>query len=584
MTAHAATPILDCEGSMGEVFPGVFKTRVPALMYVHRSERVWMLVTTNLKLHPLELFNRESYFSHGMDGGSAEFLWKTTGLFDMAIRQFRLDFLRHLNDEVLSSHIKLAIYLERDVLVEQNAASTLAKSLNSAVAAAGHQSDRADAPQISIGSSYAVVLRAPALDHTPHVEPDAPPSLSPAAVEPVAAAAPEPSTARDEATRHFESGPAADAPPAPEPGPPDEAERASEPDTASAIPADALHAEASDAEAPSGEPAAAADEPSPAPVEEPEEELEPVGLADAIPVAPHGASPSGDAISDLLPGNFYQDYYGFQHMPFNNTPDSFFFFPTEKHQEALSRLIYAISERKGFVVISGEIGAGKTTLCRTLLTQLPRAVKIALITHTHLDSDQLIRAIADEFDLPTDGLSRPEIIARLNTFLIDQLAENCTVCIIIDEAQNLSPVVLEEVRMISNLETEQEKLVQLILLGQPELRDKLKDPTLKQLRQRIAVQYHLAPLDQAETISYITHRLKVAAPVNELHFTRGAMDEVYQYSGGVPRLINTLCDNALLTCFTRGQRKVTHKIVREAARDLALEPQVGGLRQFWKFW
>ena len=529
---------------MGEVFPGVFKTRIPPLMYMYRGERVWMVVTTNLRHSPLELVRHNTFFRHGESGSSAEFLWKTSGSFEMAIRQFRLDFLRHLSDEILSAHIKLAIYFEKDVIGEEHAPSLLGNALTRAVEATGH-----------------------GMIHGPLLRNDNPPIPSARVID----------AACDQHARPVPAGKApqqaeaVSAPPIPPPiaSPPVEEHSAT------------VEFKVSDFGAPDpipvwAEPAwPAAPEPAPQ------------ASSRATRVLPLGEKARPEPVpvtDDALPGNFYQDYYGFEHMPFNNTPDSFFFFPTEKHQEALSRLIYAISERKGFVVISGEIGAGKTTLCRTLLTQLPRAVKIALITHTHLDSDQLIRAIAEDFDLPTEGLDRREILAKLNHFLIEQLAANCTVCIIIDEAQNLSPVVLEEVRMISNLETEQEKLVQLILLGQPELRDKLKDPMLKQLRQRIAVQYHLAPLNREETLSYITHRLKVAAPKQELHFNRAAMDEVFQYSGGVPRLINTLCDNALLTCFTRQQRKVTAKIVREAAADLTLEPQVGGFKQFWKFW
>jgi general secretion pathway protein A len=160
--------------------------------------------------------------------------------------------------------------------------------------------------------------------------------------------------------------------------------------------------------------------------------------------------------------------------------------------------------------------------------------------------------------------------------LIEQLAQGAIVCVIIDEAQNLSTEALEEVRMISNLETEQEKLVQLILLGQPELRDKIRLPSMEQLRQRISVQYHLEPLSQEETSVYIQHRLRVASPTEPLRFKSRAMAEVYRHSGGVPRLINNLCDNALLTLYTRQQRVVTPRIVREAARDLNLDRVAGG--------
>lgn len=283
-------------------------------------------------------------------------------------------------------------------------------------------------------------------------------------------------------------------------------------------------------------------------------------------------------------GNFYQDYFGFEAMPFNNTLDTHFFFPSDKHQEALSRLIYAISERKGFVMISGAIGSGKSTLCRVLLGQLPREVKTAVITQTQLTSEQLVHAIAEDFGIATNGLSRYDTLLKLNDWLIAQLAAGATPVLIIDEAQNLSVEVLEEVRMITNLETEQEKLLQLILLGQPELRQKVRLPELRQLRQRISVQYHLEPLSRQETKDYIAHRLKIANPSRTLHFKKGAMAEAYLYSGGVPRLINTLCDQALLAAFTAETRDVTARMVRDIARDLELEQSAGSVGSFFRFW
>ncbi|MCE5230551.1 AAA family ATPase [bacterium] len=289
-----------------------------------------------------------------------------------------------------------------------------------------------------------------------------------------------------------------------------------------------------------------------------------------------GASPRA------LIGNFYQEYFGFECMPFNNTLDTHFFYPSEKHQEALSRLIYAISERKGFVMISGAIGSGKSTLCRVLLGQLPKEVKTAVITQTQLTSEQLVHAIAEDFGIETKGLTRYETLIRLNEWLIEQLAAGTTPVLIIDEAQNLSAEVLEEVRMITNLETEQEKLLQLILLGQPELRQKVRLPELRQLRQRIAVQYHLEPLSRQETKDYIVHRLKIANPTRALHFRRGAMNEAFLYSGGVPRLVNTLCDQALLAAFTAESRDVTARMVRDVAKDLDLEPS--GPISFFRFW
>jgi general secretion pathway protein A len=330
---------------------------------------------------------------------------------------------------------------------------------------------------------------------------------------------------------------------------------------------------------------AEADAPAVAPIPVIAEALAPAVVP--IPVIAEADAPAADSSPGAspmpLPGNFYQDWFGFERMPFNNTPDPRFFLPTEKHQEALSRLIYAISERKGFVMISGEIGSGKSTLCRTLLTRLPGTVRTALITHTHIDGEQLVRAIAEDLGLATEGLSKHGVLRRINEYLVEQLAQGAIVCVIIDEAQNLSAEALEEVRMISNLETEQEKLVQLLLLGQPELRDKICQPNMEQLRQRIAVQYHLLPLTKAETIQYIHHRLNVAGHAEPLHFRKSAMTEAYRCSGGVPRVINNLCDNALLTLYTRQERVVTARVIREAARDLSLE-RGGGLRAFFEAW
>jgi type II secretory pathway predicted ATPase ExeA len=195
-----------------------------------------------------------------------------------------------------------------------------------------------------------------------------------------------------------------------------------------------------------------------------------------------------------------------------------------------------------------------------------------------------LRVIAEDLGLVSGGLARHEVVHALHEYLVRQLAADCTVCIIIDEAQNLSADALEELRMISNLETEREKLVQLILLGQPGLRETMGLPRLKQLRQRVAVQFHLEPLTRGETFGYIAHRLKKAGPKRKVRFPRAVMDEVWRYSGGVPRVINTLCDSALLSGFTQRTTKITRRMVREASRDLDLAPQHGGLAQFFKFW
>ncbi|MFH1354831.1 MAG: AAA family ATPase, partial [Candidatus Omnitrophota bacterium] len=235
----------------------------------------------------------------------------------------------------------------------------------------------------------------------------------------------------------------------------------------------------------------------------------------------------------------YEKFYGFSEKPFNVTPDSRFFFPSVKHTEALNSLMYAINERRGFVVITGEIGAGKTTICRTLLNKLDLNTKVALITNSHLTPKELINEILDEFEIEHKGGTKQKLLSKLNQWLIRQLADDMNVVLIIDEAQNLPPKVLEEVRMLSNLETEREKLIQIILLGQPQLRKKLENINLEQFKQRIAVYYHLNALTKSETDEYIAHRIKlVSSNGAESLFERSAVDLIHAHSGGIPRIIN----------------------------------------------
>ncbi|MCX6743256.1 MAG: AAA family ATPase [Candidatus Parcubacteria bacterium] len=192
----------------------------------------------------------------------------------------------------------------------------------------------------------------------------------------------------------------------------------------------------------------------------------------------------------------YEKFYGFSEKPFNTTPDSKFFFPSAKHTEALNSLIYALNERKGFVVITGEIGAGKTTVYRTMLNKLDLNTRVAVITNTHLTPKELIAETLDEFEIEYKGGTKQKLLSQLNNYLIGQLASDMNVVLIIDEAQNLPPKVLEEVRMLSNLETEKEKLIQIVLIGQPQLRAKLENANLEQFKQRIAVYYHIYPLNR----------------------------------------------------------------------------------------
>jgi general secretion pathway protein A len=259
----------------------------------------------------------------------------------------------------------------------------------------------------------------------------------------------------------------------------------------------------------------------------------------------------------------YNDFYGFKETPFNLTPNSRFFFPSNKHREALDSLVYAINQRKGFVVITGEIGSGKTTVCRTLLSKLNKHTQVALITNTHLSSKDLLMTIMEDLGIEFEVGSKSKLLSQLNSFLIEQLQLDNNVVIIIDEAQNLKPSVLEEIRMLSNLETETEKLVQIILLGQPELKDKLALSRLEQLRQRIAVYFHLSPLTKEEAREYVLHRLNVAGESGRQYINEEALDLVYQFSKGVPRLINQICDNAFLTGYVKEASIIDANIMNE---------------------
>jgi len=263
----------------------------------------------------------------------------------------------------------------------------------------------------------------------------------------------------------------------------------------------------------------------------------------------------------------YEKFYDFSEKPFNASPDSKFFFPSAKHLEALNRLIYAINEKKGFVVITGEIGAGKTTVYRTLLNKLDLNTKVAVITNTHLTAKELIAEILDELEIEYQGGTKQKLLSQLNHYLIRQLSEDMKIVLIIDGAQNLTPKVLEEVRMLSNLETEKEKLIQIILVGQPQLKAKLEHPRLAQFKQRIAVYYHLYPLTKEEVQRYILHRLSLVSSNGLDIFSPGAVDLIYQHSGGIPRLINLICDSALLSGYIYETKSVGEEIVKAVVKE-----------------
>jgi general secretion pathway protein A len=234
---------------------------------------------------------------------------------------------------------------------------------------------------------------------------------------------------------------------------------------------------------------------------------------------------------------------------------------------------YAIEGRKGFVVITGEIGAGKTTVCRTLLNQIDMNTKVGLITNTHLTPKDLLAEILDEFDVEYKGGSKQKLLSLFNKFLIRQLSNDINVVLIIDEAQNLTSKVMEEVRMLSNLETEKEKLIQIILLGQPQLKKKLENPNLEQFKQRISIYYHLNPITRQETEAYIKHRLNLAFLEGKSAeiFTPGAIEAIYAYSKGIPRLINLTCDSALLSGYVDNTFQITENIINEVIKERDFE-------------
>ena len=267
----------------------------------------------------------------------------------------------------------------------------------------------------------------------------------------------------------------------------------------------------------------------------------------------------------------YNSYFGFRELPFNQTPDSSFFFPSEKHKTALDALIYAIKQRKGFVVVTGEIGSGKTTVARTLLKKMGSEIKSAVVTNTFLTPKGIITLILEDLGVMYRPSSKERLLLQLNEFLLTAAQQDQDIVLLIDEAQNLSPQCLEEVRMLSNLETEKDKLLQIVLIGQPELRRKLGMARLEQFRQRISVHYHIHPLSDSETKSYVLHRLNCAKAngrdLNDL-FEPQTFELIYEFSHGLPRLINKLCDHALFIGFVSDKKTITPSVIKEAIQEL----------------
>lgn len=264
----------------------------------------------------------------------------------------------------------------------------------------------------------------------------------------------------------------------------------------------------------------------------------------------------------------YESFYGLSEKPFNLTPDPRFLYLSQKHKDAFAHLLYGIRNRNGFVMVSGEIGTGKTTICRSLLKQIDPDTEVAFIFNPYLSPEELLRKINQEFGISTSASTVRGLIDELDHYLLQQASAGKNCVLIIDEAQNLAPETLEQIRLLSNLETETQKLVQIVLIGQPELPEKLALWELRQLNQRITARYHLDALDAEETLHYIAFRLRVAGGRKKVAFTPRAISWVYKLSGGTPRVINAICDRSLLIGYTKDTRTITPHIVREAAREI----------------
>lgn len=268
----------------------------------------------------------------------------------------------------------------------------------------------------------------------------------------------------------------------------------------------------------------------------------------------------------------YKSFYGLKENPFNVNPDPRFLYLTKQIEEALTGLMYGIQTRKGFITLTGEVGTGKTTLVNRLLDWLhQRRARTAFLFNSRMNSNQLFDFILAEFDIPCESKSKSQQLLKLNHWLLERYRMGETVVLIIDEAQNLTYPVLEEIRLLTNLETSTEKLLQIVLSGQPELEEKLKLPQLRQLRQRIMLRCRTSPLSQEQTQEYIVERLRIAGATGEPIFSPKAVETIHVYSLGIPRVINLLCEHSLVNAFVDQQRPIQPKIVEDVAHEFQLD-------------
>src|SRR6202142_145169 len=268
----------------------------------------------------------------------------------------------------------------------------------------------------------------------------------------------------------------------------------------------------------------------------------------------------------------YKQYFGLTRNPFEISPDPFFYHPTPRHNEALANLHYGVGRRKGFIVITGEVGTGKTLLVRCLLAELRKNnIAFAYVFNPLLPVVEFFQYIMADFGLPYAGRTKTEMLLDLNRFLIQRHARGLITALVVDEAQALRNELLEEIRLLTNLETSQQKLLQLVLMGQPELEIVLDSPELRQLKQRVSLRCQLQPLDAPQTHAYVLSRLERAgAPPEPSIFTEEALDKIHEYSRGIPRIINNLCENAMVNAFAREQRPATADMITEVAADFRL--------------
>jgi general secretion pathway protein A len=270
----------------------------------------------------------------------------------------------------------------------------------------------------------------------------------------------------------------------------------------------------------------------------------------------------------------YKEFFQLKENPFNVTADSSFFFASASHSEAYSHLVFGIEHRKGIIAISGEIGTGKTTLCRTLLNGLNKKTKTAFILNPRFSDEEFLRIVLQDLGVAGKIKGKLDLVTALNEYLLEESSNGNNVVIIVDEAQNLSVEQLESIRLLSNIETEKEKLLQIILVGQPELEIKLRLPELRQINQRIAVRYRVESLTKKEVHEYIQHRLKLAASNPDfgpqVQFTNPALRAIYRHTNGKPRMINILCDRALLSGFVNGTDTINYRMINRCAKELFL--------------